>query len=500
MRDLLVIGGGINGVGIARDAAGRGLSVTLVEQHDLAAHTSSASSKLIHGGLRYLEQYEFRLVREALREREVLLRAAPHIVRPLRFILPHDRHLRPRWMLRAGLFLYDRLGGGRSLPASAAVPLAGGPLAPRFTHGFAYWDCWVEDARLVVLSARDAAERAADICPRTRCVALTRHADRWVARLVGPEGESEIAARALVNAAGPWVDELARMALGPATPRRVRLVKGSHLVVPRLYDGDHAYILQQRDGRVVFALPFEGRFTLIGTTDTAFDGDPATVAIDAAERAYLLAAASDAFGRQVDESEVHATYSGVRPLYDDGAARNSTVTRDYAFALDSTGGAPLLSVYGGKITTYRKLAEHALARLAPHIPAMGPAWTAGAVLPGGDLPAGGADALAATLSERHPALVGGVAQRWARSYGTRALDILAPGAAPGPEIAPGLFAGELEYLAAQEWAAGADDVLDRRTRLGLHYSAGERAAVARWFARRLETAGAAVQGALDPPR
>src|SRR5688572_9732482 len=391
--DLLVVGGGINGVGIARDAAGRGLSVLLVEQDDIGAHTSSASSKLIHGGLRYLEHYEFRLVAEALAEREVLLRIAPHLVRPARFIMPHVPQLRPRWMIRTGLFLYDRLGRRTQLPGSSAVrldrPPYGSGLKPEFTHGFIYSDCLVDDVRLVVANARDAVAQGANVLTRTACVTAKRESGFWRARLRGASGEPEIMARAIVNAAGPWVKTVLNERLRQPSTDNVRLVKGSHIVLPRLYQGDHAFILQNEDRRVVFMIPYEQRYTLVGTTDVPYAGDPSRPEASAAEIEYLCRAAGRYLALPVYPADVLWRYAGVRPLYDDGSPNPSAVTRDYVLRLDSDqGGAPVLSVFGGKITTYRRLAEHALEQLAPWFPGRGPAWTAAAFLPGGAIPGG----------------------------------------------------------------------------------------------------------------
>ncbi|UVI40268.1 glycerol-3-phosphate dehydrogenase [Qipengyuania spongiae] len=485
MIDLLVIGGGINGAGIARDAAGRGLKVLLCEKDDLAAHTSSASTKLIHGGLRYLEQFEFRLVRESLREREVLLAAAPHIIWPLRFVLPVDRGMRPAWMLRIGLALYDRLGGRSSMPGTRSVDLERPPhrmvLSNRLTRGFEYSDCWVEDARLVVLSAMDARERGATILTRTECVGLERMADGWRARLRGSQGERTLEARAVVNAAGPWVDRMAKMALGRGTPTRLRLVKGSHILVPRKYPGDHAYIFQQRDGRIVFAIPYEREFTLIGTTDSPFNGDPGSVEISREERTYLRDAAARYFRNGVEENEIVHSYSGVRPLYDDHSARNSTVTRDYAFELDSDGGAPILSVYGGKLTTYRKLAEHALAHLSSHLPMAGE-WTRGAPLPGGDMADFGQFLQGA--ADRYPWLPHETVLRLARAYGTRIDALLGKAEAPGDlgeHFGGDLYEAELRYLVREEFACKAEDVLWRRSKLGLHLPATSQERVGAWM-------------------
>ncbi len=486
--DLLVIGGGINGAGIARDAAGRGLKVVLCEKDDLAAHTSSASTKLVHGGLRYLEHYEFRLVAEALREREVLLKAAPHIVWPLRFVLPHDTAMRSKWLLRAGLLLYDTLGGlGRSLPGSRAIrldrPPHRGVLREHLTRGFEYSDCWVEDARLVVLVAMDAQARGAEILTRTECVALERGPEQWRAVLRDAKGERTITARAVVNAAGPWVDGIAGMALGKGTTAHLRLVKGSHIVVPRGFPGEQAYILQQPDGRIVFAIPYERDFTLIGTTDEAFTGDPGAVAISDVEVDYLIAAVGRSFRSGVTRDEIAWTFAGVRPLYEDKARSNSTVTRDYVFELDAKSGAPILSIYGGKITTFRRLAEHALKKLAKHVP-MGEAWTATAPLPGGDMPD-----FARFLwdaSERFEWIPPEMLLRLARAYGTR-LDQIVGGAESlarlGRHFGGDLYEAELTYLVEYELARTAEDALWRRSKQGLHLSAQSIASVERWFAR-----------------
>ena len=488
MYDLLVIGGGINGAGIARDAAGRGARVLLVEKDDLASHTSSASTKLIHGGLRYLEQYEFRLVRESLKERELLLKIAPHIIRRLEFILPHHRELRPRWLLRLGLFLYDTIGGRRTLPGTRTVDLRTAPhaglLDPQLTTGFAYSDCWVEDARLVVLNAMDAREHGADIRTRTQCTGLERGREHWHATLTGPQGEETIEARAIVNAAGPWVDSVLRRA-GASGKGQLRLVKGSHLVFPRLYEGDHAYIFQNGDGRIVFAIPYEGAFTLVGTTDQAFEGDPSGIDISAEEAAYLCDAINTYLKVAVTPAQAVSSYAGVRPLYDDRSSNLSTVTRDYVFELDDAAGAPILSIFGGKITTYRKLAEHALERLG----LVGKAWTAAAPLPGGDLAPDQYDGsdIAPDYAWAYPRWSEETVYRMANAYGTRIERILGTFNAPrdpGREVAPGLFEGELRYLVTEEFATCSEDVLWRRSKLGLHYSEAERARVADWFASR----------------
>lgn len=489
--DLFVIGGGINGCGIARDAAGRGLRVVLAEMGDLAQATSSASTKLFHGGLRYLEYYEFRLVREALRERETLLRAMPHISWPMRFVLPHHRGLRPAWLLRLGLFLYDHLGGREILPPTRVLDLrrdpAGAPLRPDFTRGFEYSDCWVDDSRLVVLNARDAARRGARILTRARVTGAERGADRWRVAIAHADGRREtVEARALVNAAGPWVGEVITGVLGLASSEQVRLVRGSHIVTRRLFEHDRAYILQGADGRVVFAIPYEGDFTLIGTTDAEHDGPPGTARCTEAERDYLLRFVSEYFARPVTAADVVWSYSGVRPLYDDGAKSATAATRDYVLSLDRGGGAPLLNVFGGKITTYRRLAEAALARLAPLLPGTGRAWTAGVPLPGGDFPVDGLPRLLAELRAEHPFLDERWALRLLRAYGREARAILGPArraADLGRDFGATLTEAELCWLVREEFARTAEDVLWRRSKLGLRMSAEEAAAVADWMER-----------------
>jgi glycerol-3-phosphate dehydrogenase len=478
--DLLVVGGGINGVGIARDAAGRGLSVLLCEKGDLAGATSSASSKLIHGGLRYLEHGAFRLVREGLAEREVLLRMAPHLVHPLRLVLPHGLGTRPRWLVRAGLYLYDRVGGARTLPGSRQLKLhhdpLGAPLRDTVRFGFSYSDCRTDDARLTVLSARDAALRGAQIATRTTLVAARREGGLWRAVLRGTdETTREVAARILVNAAGPWVREVLALA-GLTTRARLRLVKGSHIVVAKLYAGDHAYLLQNDDRRIVFVMPFEREYSLIGTTELPFAGDPAEASITADETLYLCRAVARWFASPPRPEDVVWSYAGVRPLYEDRARNPASVSRDYVFDLDSA-GAPALSVFGGKLTTYRRLAEHVLARLAPYLPEAGPPWTAGSVLPGGDgLPADGAAALAADLSRRHPFLAAATAARLAESYGSDAYRILGDAKSTadlGRAFGQGLSEAELRWLVDREWARTADDLLWRRTKLGLRMTQEE---------------------------
>lgn len=479
--DLLIVGGGINGAGIARDAAGRGLSVMLVEAEDLAQHTSSASTKLIHGGLRYLEYGEFRLVREALIERERLWGMAPHIIWPLRFVLPQLHSPRPAWMVRLGLWLYDHLGGRKRLPATETIDLRrarqGAGLNPGAGKAFVYSDCWVEDSRLVVLNAIDAATRGATVLTRTRLVSARRERGEWVATLASAGAERTVRARAMVNAAGPWVEDVIGRTRDPAQTgnqrgRGVRLIKGSHIVLPRLYPGDHAFLLQNPDKRVVFAIPYEGEFTLVGTTDEAWTAPPGPATISPHETTYLLDTVRRYFAADVGEEDVRWTYAGIRPLYDDHAANASAVTRDYVLDLDApAGAAPLLSVFGGKITTYRKLAEHALEKLGVHFPMAGAAWTAGAVLPGGDLPGGDFEAYVAELSGEHPALPRALLRRLARAYGTRVDQVLAGVRTPadlGRDFGGGLTEAELRYLASHEWARTAQDVLWRRSKMGLH--------------------------------
>ncbi|OJA73913.1 glycerol-3-phosphate dehydrogenase [Burkholderia ubonensis] len=493
--DLLVVGGGINGAGIARDAAGRGLSVMLCEQDDLASHTSSASTKLIHGGLRYLEYKEFGLVRKALQERETLLRAAPHIMWPLRFVMPHMPNLRPAWLIRIGLFLYDHLAKRELLPGSRGIDMrrhaAGAPLIDSIKRGFVYSDGWVDDARLVVLNALDAKERGAEILTRTRLVSAGRVGDEWEARLQLADGSiSVVRARAIANAAGPWVGDVLHGALGRGAQHSVRLVKGSHIITRRLFDHDHAYIFQNPDKRIIFAIPYERDFTLIGTTDVEYTNDPAKVAIDGNETQYLCESINRYFKRKISPADVHWTYSGVRPLLEDeNAANASAVTRDYRLEMDDGAGAPLLSVFGGKITTFRKLAEEAGDLLCRALGRDAAPWTAGAPLPGGDIANAKFDAFAAQFAARHPWLPAELARRYARAYGTRAERVVGNAkslADLGAAIAPGIHEAELRYLRDVEWATRAQDVLWRRSKLGLHVAPGTldavTAALDAWFA------------------
>jgi glycerol-3-phosphate dehydrogenase len=474
--DLLVIGGGINGVGIARDAAGRGLSVLLVEQADLGAATSSASSKLIHGGLRYLEQYEFRLVAEALAEREVLLRCAPHLVRPARFVMPYVPSLRPAWMIRAGLILYDYLARRQTLPGSRAVDMRVPPysngLKAGYSRGFIYSDCRVDDTRLVIANARAAADLGAVITTRTACVGATRLENGWQVTLQPAEGPPlTVAAKALANAAGPWADRVATHILKSPSPLKLKLVQGSHIVVPRLYEGEHAFILQNDDGRVVFAYPYEESYTLIGTTDVEYRGEPGACRATSAEVAYLCRAANRYFERAIAAGDVAWSYCGIRPLVDDGSANPSSVTRDYTLHVDTElQEAPVLSVFGGKITTYRRLAERTLDLLAPWFPAMGPRWTAQAVLPGGDAPSDGTN-WADSLGQRYPHLPPALLRALAHRHGSLAHRVLGDVKSVselGEHFGADLYAVEIDYFVQREWAHTAEDILWRRTKTGLH--------------------------------
>ena len=500
--DLLVIGGGINGAGIARDAAGRGLFVLLVEQDDLAAATSSSSSKLIHGGLRYLEQYEFRLVAEALSEREVLLGVAPHLVHPLSFVMPHVPELRPRWMIRAGLYLYDHLGRRTRLPGSRGVDLRatayGAGLKSTLTKGFVYSDCRVDDARLVIANALAAREAHAEIATRTECMFAKRFDAGWQAQLRDSTGKVRIvAARALVNAAGPWVKQVLNERLHQPSRDNVKLVKGSHIVVPRQYDGDHALILQNDDRRVVFMIPYEERFTLVGTTDVALSGNPRQTTASAEEIAYLCRAVNRYLAAPVVPQQVVWSYAGVRPLYDDGTANPSAVTRDYTLRLDADGGdAPVLSVFGGKITTYRKLAEHALEKLRPWFPAMRAPWTAEKPLPGGALPDTFEKFAEGELACSHPWMPEKLRRALARRHGAAVHTIVGNAQsidALGADFGAGLYAREVDYFISHEWARTADDILYRRTKAGLHMTAEQRAALADYVSARVATSGMAVR-------
>ena len=485
IHDLFIIGGGINGCGIARDAAGRGLKVFLVEKGDLASGTSSASTKLIHGGLRYLEHFEFRLVREALVEREVLLKSAPHIIWPLRFVLPHHSGLRPWPLVRLGLFLYDHLGGRKILPPARSVNLrsdeTGIPLKQEFTRGFEYSDCWVEDARLVVLNARDAVRRGGEVRTRTACTRARRIGRLWEATIADETGKEEtVQARALINATGPWVSQVLGTVLGHDAPDKIRLVKGSHIVVDKLYDHDRCYIFQNADGRICFAIPYEQKFTLIGTTDEDYHDEPAAPRISDSETDYLLSAVGEYFRRPVTRAQLRWAYSGIRPLYDDGASKAQEATRDYVLKLEApAGGAPLLSVFGGKITTFRKLAETALEKFAPYFTSAGKPWTAGASLPGGEFALDEVEPRIAELQRKYSFMAPRNVRRMFRAYGTDC-DAIFGGARFAADMGKSfgmLTEREIAHLTGKEWARSADDILWRRSKLGLHLSPAEQAAL-----------------------
>ncbi|MBL0923254.1 MAG: glycerol-3-phosphate dehydrogenase [Sphingomonadaceae bacterium] len=481
--DLAVIGGGVNGAGIARDAAGRGAKVILLERGDLARGTSSASTKLIHGGLRYLEHYEFSLVRESLIERERLWAIAPHIIWPLRFVLPYQKYIRPAWLVRLGLFLYDQSGGRRKLPPTRTLDLrhepVGQPLKPEFAKAFEYSDCWVDDSRLVVLNAMDAAERGAQIRTRSEVTHLERRDGLWHIQI---SSQSPVLARAVANAAGPAVlNLLARTAGHHRNPdEKIRLVRGSHIVVAKMFETPQAYFCQNPDGRIFFAIPYEDDFTLIGTTDADHNGPLDNITATPEEIAYICESANIYFKKQLAPADVIYSYAGVRPLVDDGSGKPETASRGYHFDVDADehDSAPILSVFGGKITTYRHLAENAIGQLAPYLPMLsGPGWTLEEPLPGGNFPTEGVAALRADILERYPFLPQPIIHRLARSYGTRAATLL--GEAKhitdlGAHFGHGLYQAEVDYLIAHEWAKSADDILWRRGKLGLRFSARER--------------------------
>ncbi len=488
--DLIVVGGGVNGAGIARDGAGRGLSVLLCEKGDLAQGTSSRSGKLVHGGLRYLEYYEFRLVREALIEREVLLRAAPHIIWPIRFVLPHSPEQRPAWMLRAGLFLYDHLGGRRILPPTRSLDLSrapeGEPIRKNFKRAFEYSDCWVDDARLVVLNAVDVRNRGGTVLTRTSLESARREGDQWRVDLRNVrDGQSLAAAgKVIVNAAGPWVEDVLHRA-GRNAESRVRLVKGSHIITRKFWNGAQAYLLQHSDKRVIFVNPYEGDLALIGTTDIPFEGRAEDVRVDPDEIKYLLSVVERYFENAPEASDVVHAFSGVRPLFDDKAANPSAVTRDYVFDVEAPAGqAPMLSVFGGKITTYRRLSEHALEKLSPYFPRMAGPWTEHAPLPGGDIPDADFSLFLKELRRRRPWLPEPVALGYGRRYGSR-VESLLDGAKWVGDLGR-LFGGtfyecEARFLVANEWAMDAEDILERRTKHALHLTDRQRADFAAWF-------------------
>lgn len=491
--DLVVIGGGINGVGIARDAAGRGLSVLLCEKDDLASHTSSASSKLIHGGLRYLEHYDFKLVRHSLVEREILLRSAPHIIWPLRFILPHHKSLRPRWLIRLGLFLYDHLGGRKILPSSFGVDLknhvAGQALKQEFERGFEYSDCWVQDARLVVLNAISAQEHGADISTRTCCVGLDREEDQWKVHIettdAGRESpdKSTVSAKAVINAAGPWVEHVDRMNKSVQSTHGVRLVKGSHVVVPKLFDHDYVYLFQNKDGRIMFATPFENKYTLLGTTDVEVGEDPSVGAISDQEIQYICEHASQYFKTPVDRNSIVYTYAGVRPLFDDAAENASKATRDYVLHMNND-GPTIVSVFGGKLTTYRRLSEDVMDLLSKRFPNSKPAWSSTATLPGGDFDPTDFSGLVSRLCAQYSWCPPGLIQYYARNYGTLTSNLLGNAnsvEALGQHFASTLYELEVAYLYRKEWAKSADDILFRRTRVGIEFESQARPLLERWL-------------------
>ncbi|HGJ5899218.1 glycerol-3-phosphate dehydrogenase [Arsenophonus apicola] len=488
IKDLIVLGGGINGAGIAADAAGRGLSVLLLEAQDLASATSSASSKLIHGGLRYLEHYEFRLVSEALAEREVLLKLAPHIAFPMRFRLPHQPHLRPAWMIRAGLFLYDHLGKRTSLPGSKGLKFGkNSVLKSELTKGFEYSDCWVDDARLVVLNAQEVLRHKGEVRTRTKATRAWRENGLWVVEAEDLRtGKKETwQAKGLVNATGPWVKSFFDEGLQLKSPYGIRLIKGSHIVVPRVHDGSQAYILQNEDHRIVFVIPWMDEFSIIGTTDVEYQGDPKDVHIDNNEIKYLLKVYNDHFKKQLTQQDIVWTYSGVRPLCDDESDSPQAITRDYTLDIhDEQGKAPLLSVFGGKLTTYRKLAEHAIDKLAHYYPNTGKAWTKDATLPGGDIEGCDRDGYAQLLRKRYPWLPEGIALRYARTYGSNSSLILNQAQSLsdlGEAFGHNLYEAELRYLVENEWVTELDDAIWRRTKLGMWLNDDEKQRIKQWL-------------------
>lgn len=508
--DLFIVGGGINGTGIAADATGRGLSVALCEQDDLASATSSASSKLIHGGLRYLEHYEFRLVREALAEREILLANAPHLIKPLRFVLPHRPHLRPAWMIRIGLFMYDHLSRRNQLPASRGLRLdasaSTNPLNDSIHYGFEYSDCRVDDARLVVANALAAQGRGARIQVRTRCIDAVRVSGLWHITLqdLATGRIHHCRARALINAAGPWAQRFIEQNLQAQSPRRIKLIKGSHFVTPKLYEGEQAYILQNEDQRIVFVIPYNGDFTLVGTTDKAYDGDPSKVEMDGEEEQYLLNVVNQHFKRQIGSDDILWRYSGVRPLCDDESDSPSAMTRDYTLETqaDENGKAPLLSVFGGKITTYRRLAEAALLALKPHFPTLGSPWTRTATLPGGDIGEQTFTQWLQALQQQYAWLPQPLLQRLANAYGTRVHELLQGCSGVddlGTDFGAGLTQREVEFLLREEWARSADDILWRRSKLGLYFNAEQHAQLESFVQTRLPEAVPAASTAAPAP-
>lgn len=490
--DLFVIGGGINGAGVARDAAGRGLSVVLAEKDDLAEGTSSRSGKLVHGGLRYLEYYEFRLVREALIEREVLMNAAPHIIWPMRFVLPHSPQDRPAWLVRLGLFLYDHLGGRKKLPGTRTLNLRrdpeGAAILDQFPRGFEYSDCWVDDARLVVLNALAAAEKGALVLTRAPAVSAVREDGGWTVTTRDRSGqERRFRARCVVNCAGPWVSDVIGRVAGAKSTRNVRLVKGSHIIVPKWWAGQNAYLVQNHDKRVIFINPYEGDLALIGTTDIAYEGRAEDVAAEESEIGYLIAAVNRYFKEKLRRGDVLHSFSGVRPLFDDGKGNPSAVTRDYVFDLDETGGAPLLNIFGGKITTYRELAERGLHRLKHIFPQMGPDWTADAPLPGGEIPGADYESFVNASRDAFPWMPRALVQHYGRLYGARMKDLVGAASSVdglGQHFGGLFYEAEALYLIEKEWAQTPEDILWRRTKHYLHLSPAERQAFADWLIAR----------------
>lgn len=495
--DVFVIGGGINGAGIARDAAGRGLSVVLCEKDDLAEGTSSRSGKLVHGGLRYLEYYEFRLVREALIEREVLMRNAPHIIWPMRFVLPHSPQDRPAWLVRLGLFLYDNLGGRKKLPGTRTLDLRrdpeGAAIKDKYHKGFEYSDCWVDDARLVILNAVDAAERGATVLTRSPCVSARRDGQVWrITTRNTLTGETqEFEAKLLINAAGPWVTDVVNRVAGSNSTRNVRLVKGSHIIVPKFWKGENAYLVQNHDKRVIFINPYERDKALIGTTDIAYEGRAEDVTADESEVQYLIDAVNRYFKEQLSRDDVLTTFSGVRPLFDDGQVNPSAVTRDYVFDIEEKGGAPMLNIFGGKITTFRELAERGLHKIRKFFPDMGGDWTEKAPLPGGDMERADYEAFRNRMKQDYPWMPRDLLRHYGRLYGTR-IDLIAAGATSldglGRHFGGTLYEAEVAYLVKHEWAQTAEDILWRRTKHRLHLTQDEQAAFVRWFENQREAA------------
>lgn len=497
--DIVVIGGGVNGAGIARDAAGRGLSVLLCEKDDLAQHTSSASTKLVHGGLRYLEHYDFMLVRHALIEREVLLRAAPHIIWPLRFILPHHKALRPKWLIRLGLFMYDHIGGRKLLPSSHGVDLgehvSGRLLKNEFTHGFEYSDCWVQDARLVALNVMDAAKRGCEVRVRTQVTDIIRGDGQWTVNMSDSlsGSQSSVTARAIVNASGPWVEKTLNLDEEHDSKHGVRLVKGSHIVVPKLFDHPYTYIFQNADNRILFAVPYENDFTLLGTTDVEIQAEPGSEKIEQSEIDYICSNASEYLQTPISADQVVWTYTGVRPLYDDASENASKVTRDYKLDLDIRMDAPILSVYGGKITTYRKLAEQAVDMLKPQLDFVAGAWTAPAPLPGGDIPDANFDGFVATALKKYSWMDTSLLNDYCRNYGTCIDQLIGEATnmeALGHHFAGPLYEAEVHYLICNEWARSAEDILWRRSKKGLHTPKGTEEVLQQWIEAHYDFTGA----------